>query len=128
MQYREDDEVRAIFISETKENLATLEVGIIALEEKDIHQSINEVEALFRAAHSMKASANLLEMKNIEAVAHELENILDKGRSGTFMMSSRLTSVFLKGIDTIKDLLKFEQMSDDVDISPMIKILKESIK
>ena len=63
MQYKEDDEIISIFLEETKDHLIILENGIIELENKITKTKQSLIESLFRAAHSIKAAANLLKLK-----------------------------------------------------------------
>jgi chemotaxis protein histidine kinase CheA len=124
MQYKEDDEIISIFLEETKDHLIILENGIIELENKITKTKQSLIESLFRAAHSIKAAANLLKLKNVESISHELENILDMGRQDNLIMDSNIVNGFLKGVDTIKEMLEFRQFSDDINISAMLQMLK----
>lgn len=124
MEYKEDDEIISIFLEETKDHLIILENGVIELENKITKANSSLVESLFRAAHSIKAAANLLKLKNVESISHELENILDMGRQESWVMDSNIVSGFLKGIDTIKEMLEFRQFSDEININPMLEMLK----
>jgi chemotaxis protein histidine kinase CheA len=124
MRYKEDDEIISIFLEETKDHLIILESGIIELENQIIKTKLSLIESLFRAAHSIKAAANLLGLKNVESISHELENILDMGRQDDLVMDSNIVNGFLKGVDTIKEMLEFRQFSDDININTMLQMLK----
>jgi len=124
MHYSEDDEIISIFLEETKDHLIVLENGILKLENQIIDANSNLIESLFRAAHSIKAAANLLEMKNIEAISHELEDILDMGRRGSWVVDSNTVSGFLKGIDMIKEMAEFRQYSDEINTEALIQLLR----
>ena len=67
-------------------------------------------------------------MKNIEAISHELENILDIGRQGSWVVDSNTVNGFLKGIDMIKEMLEFRQYSDEINAEALIQLLRSLIK
>jgi len=124
MHYKEDDEIISIFLEETKDHLIVLESGVLKLENQIIDANSRLIESLFRAAHSIKAAANLLKLKNIESISHELENILDMGRQGNWKMDSNTVSGFLKGLDMIKEMLEFRQYSDEINTNALIQLLR----
>ena len=67
-----DSEVLAAYIEESAERLASLEAGLLELE-SSTEPAEELLNALFRAAHSIKAGANLLNLCAIETTAHRLE-------------------------------------------------------
>jgi two-component system chemotaxis sensor kinase CheA len=66
---------------------------------------------MFRAAHSIKAGANLLKFRNIESLSHELENTLQKLRQQKIVLNKDIVDVFLKGIDKIEEMVNDLRMS-----------------
>lgn len=124
MQHKADDEIISIFLEEVKDHLIVLENGILKLENQISSTDSSLIESLFRAAHSIKAAANLLKFKNIESISHELENILDTGRKGNRVMDSKTVDGFLQGIDMIKEMLEFRQYSDEIKTDGLIQLLR----
>ncbi|MCP4756051.1 MAG: chemotaxis protein CheA [Proteobacteria bacterium] len=120
MDFRNDDEIVATFVEETQGHLAAIEYGILKLENDREIPDDELVHDMFRAMHSIKAGANLLEYRNIEVLSHELESFLDLLRLGKLVLDgehNETINVFLEGIDKIGELVDNLRHSDDTDIS-----------
>lgn len=124
MGFQQDDEIVNTFILETKDHLDEIESGLLTLENNLNVMDDTLVHSMFRASHSIKAGANLLEYRNIERLAHEMENILDAIRGGRLQLSDSVVTMFLEAIDLIREMLRFIQVSDDMNIDHMAKKLK----
>ena len=120
MQFKEDQEIIITFQDETRDHLEEIEQGILELENSQEKTDKELVHSLFRSAHSIKAGANLLEFRNIEALAHALENILTKLLSGELRMESEIATVSLQGIDKMGELLENLEFSDLVNLSSLV--------
>ena len=123
MAYKEDDEIVTTFILETRDHLEDIEQGILSLENNMARVDQNLVHKIFRAAHSIKAGANLLEFRNIEAVAHELEEILQKVRLGQYKLTGDDVSLLLSGIDKLNEMIGNIYCCDQISVDPLIKRL-----
>ena len=124
MSYKGDREIVDTFLQESREHLEEIEQGILILE-RDQQNEIDPdlVHSIFRAAHSIKAGANLLEFRNIEAIAHELEEILQKVRLGEFQMDGDHISHFLSGIDKLNELLDNIHYCDLIKVDSLLNLL-----
>ena len=100
-----DPEVLAAFAEEAAERLEALEAGLLELERTLVALQDERLNAVFRDAHSVKAGANLLRLKKIEAVAHGLENVLDSLRRGQLTPGGDVVQALLDGVDLLRDLL-----------------------
>lgn len=69
----EDDELRTIFKTASEEHLQNLDSGLLHLEKYPNDQ--DTLEALLREAHSLKGDANMLGVKDVGTLAHQLEHI-----------------------------------------------------
>lgn len=105
MEFNEDIKIVKTFIVETTEHLTEIEHGILLLENNSQNIDDELVHSMFRAAHSIKAGANLLKFRNIEALSHELENTLQKLRLKQLVINKDIVDVFLKGIDKIEEMV-----------------------
>ncbi|MGC9504245.1 Hpt domain-containing protein [Baaleninema sp.] len=101
------EEIVRFFIEEGKEHLNTLENGLLDLQAtvKDPEQ-VNE---LFRAAHSVKGGAAMLGYGSIQKVAHRLEDYFKVLRDNPINVDRQLESLFLKGMDALRELLELLQ-------------------
>ncbi|MHB1397969.1 MAG: chemotaxis protein CheA [Trichloromonadaceae bacterium] len=99
---------RGMFLTETREHLATMSRLILALEKNPA--DAEGIDALFREAHSVKGMAASMGYQTTARLAHHLEDQLDGCRkSGS--VSAALTDVLLSGLDLLEGLL--EDLSAD---------------
>lgn len=106
MDFQKDEEIVNTFQIETIEHLTEMESGILSLE-SNTHTIDDElVHSMFRAAHSIKAGANLLKFREIEALSHELESILQRLRQRKLDLSQQVVTGFLRGIDQIEEMVR----------------------
>ena len=115
IKFNEDEKIVTTFIEETKEHLTEIEQGILLLEKNSGNIDDGLVHSMFRAAHSIKAGANLLEFRNIEALSHEMENTMQNLRQQKLVLTKDIVDVFLKQID------KTEEMVNELKRSYKIK-------
>ncbi len=120
MDFKDDEEIVQSFVSETIDHLDNIENGILKLENNQESIDFNLIHSMFRAAHSIKAGANLLKFRNIEALAHALENVLQKLRLAGLVAGEEMVTTLLQTIDTIRDLVNNLHMSDLANVSFLI--------
>lgn len=101
----QDPEVLAAFAEESATRIASLERGLLELERDPAHPDAELLNAVFRDAHSVKAGANLLGLRQVETAAHRLENVLDLLRSGRMQASPDVCQSLLDGVDLLRDIL-----------------------
>ncbi len=94
------DEERQIFFAETDEQLQTLEEGLLRLEQAQHDPTL--LQALFRAAHTLKGSAGMIGHTQIVDLTHALENIFDDLRKDRLSISSPLVDACLQSVDKLK--------------------------
>jgi len=90
------------FRQETEECLAQMEHLLLALE---THPEDRELlSSLFRAAHTIKGNASLLEFKALALFLHGLEDLLDLCRSNGMILSQELITVLLQSVDALRQM------------------------
>lgn len=110
------EEVLVTFTEETRERLDTIEETLIRMERAGA-DAPEMVHSIFRDAHSIKAGANLLEFRNIETLAHRLENILDMVREGKLVPDEDMVTVLLQAVDKLRELSEDPTTSNEADIT-----------
>lgn len=101
----QQDRILRLFIEEAKEHLDTLENGLVDL--KSTMKDPESVQEMFRAAHSVKGGAAMLSLDSIKTTAHRLEDCFKVLKDGPVkQVDQTAESLFLKGVDTLKDLVK----------------------
>lgn len=112
------------FIEEAQEHLETIEKGILELSSA-VHdqETINE---LFRAAHSVKGGAAMLNFTSIQTSAHRLEDAFKILRDKPLEVDQTLESLFLKSYDTLHNLVERLQGPEGLPKEEGDKIMAEA--
>ncbi len=127
----DDLEILIDFVSEAEDNLDTIEVSLIDLEQDPTNADI--INDIFRPFHTIKGVSGFLSLTKINILSHTTENLLDGARSGDFIIDQTTTDAILKSVDTLKTLLEklktgistgFMEPDDDIDV----EILRDHLK
>ncbi|MCC5652441.1 Hpt domain-containing protein [Nostoc sp. XA013] len=70
----DDEELRDVFKVASEEHLQNLDDGLLHLENHPDDLAV--LEALMREAHSLKGDANMLGVKDVGTLAHQIEHVL----------------------------------------------------
>ena len=101
-----DNEMKAAmetFIVESRDLLQDMEDMLLGLEHSE--DSADAINAIFRAAHTIKGSAGLFGLDHVVHFTHMLESLLDKVRDGDIPISSQLVAVLLPCRDHLSLLI-----------------------
>lgn len=115
MELDELKQFHATFFEEGQEHVRTLEDRLLELETRP--EDLDLLNALFRAAHSIKGSSGILGFDAVTRLTHAMENVLDALRAGQLQVSAALTSLLLEATDLLGACLaaaRAEQPSPDV--------------
>jgi two-component system chemotaxis sensor kinase CheA len=99
----QDDELRGIFKTASEEHLQNLDSGLLHLEKHPDDQAM--LEELLREAHSLKGDANMLGVKEVGTLAHQIEHLLTDLRQHHESMSLELSDRLVHGLDAIRALV-----------------------
>ena len=102
-----------MFFDETAEHLATLENLLLAIDPAMASQE--DLNAMFRAAHSIKGGAGTFGFSDITGVTHALESLLDRVRKEELSLSREMVDVFLQAGDVINAQLAAHRVGDLAD-------------
>lgn len=109
-------ELRQEFLAEAEELIQRAEDSLVRLQEDgDDTEAVNE---LFRAAHTLKGSAGILNLDSIVAFTHEFENVLMRVRDREIVVDTTIIQLSLRCVDRIAALLEPLQngsVEDDED-------------
>ena len=115
-----------IFIDETKEHLQSLNTSILELEQDP--ESMDTVNEIFRAAHSLKGMAGTMGYKRMQALTHDMENVFSEVRNGTIKVTAEIIDVLFQILDALDEYLNNIQSSADEgtnDNENLIKALND---
>lgn len=117
-------ELLQCFLDESIEHLEGIENFLLQLESAPEEQRDSLINTVFRAAHSIKGSSGMFGFSNIHDLAHRLESLLEKIRSGKVEASANMIDVILKGFDQLKNLVENSVDSNNIDISDILAKLE----
>ncbi|HCI13793.1 MAG TPA: chemotaxis protein CheA [Gallionellaceae bacterium] len=98
------DEALKTFIIESRELLEQMENALLSIEQEPDDAEI--INAIFRAAHTIKGSAGLFGLDHVVAFTHVAESVLDRVRSGELQIDSELVALLLESRDHIGGLIE----------------------
>lgn len=100
-------EFHGIFFEEASEHLASLETLLVGLDREQPDPEV--MNAIFRAAHSIKGSASTFGFPDMAAVTHDLETLLDKARKGELVLTEEIVDITLEARDVLLAQLDHHQ-------------------
>ncbi len=128
----DDMEILIDFVSESEENLDTIEISLIDLEQDPTNKDI--INDIFRPFHTIKGVSGFLSLTKINTLAHTTENLLDSARSGDFIIEQTVTDAILESVDTLKKLVDivrngtqsgYLEPDDHIDVDHLTDRLKQ---
>jgi two-component system chemotaxis sensor kinase CheA len=94
---------RDTFFEEAYEHVARIEQELLALEGAD--DARDRLDAIFRAAHSIKGASGAFGLTGVTQFTHALESVLDRLRDGAMPCDRGIIDLLLAANDVLKDLL-----------------------
>ncbi len=91
------------FLAEANSHIDTAEAELLKLEHTPTDKAA--INAVFRAFHTVKGVAGFLGLKQIGALAHAAENILDLARKDVLSLAGDPINLVLESVDMLKQLL-----------------------
>ena len=99
----DDIELLNEFCNEGRELLEQIEQGLLVLEDEPQHKEM--LNQVFRAFHTFKGGAGLLELTPVKLLAHELESLLSAARNGHLQINPRVIDLILGGADLMRSFV-----------------------
>lgn len=118
------------YMDETEEMLQRAEECVIRLESEYSAVDVNE---LFRIAHTIKGSSQMVGYEDIGNLMHKIEDMLDYARNDSIIFDQSIVSLCFEGLDAVKKMLQYKKepgpeelivsMADSVSrISEMVEV------
>jgi two-component system, chemotaxis family, sensor kinase CheA len=92
-----------VFFEESFEELDAMESALVEAAGAIVDQDV--INALFRAAHSMKGGSATFGFADLARFTHRLETLLDQVRQGRRPLDAATVQVLLKGVDGARTML-----------------------
>lgn len=102
-----------VFFEESQEHLDDMEHLLMELSLDD--PDIEELNSIFRAAHSIKGGSGVFGFDALTGLTHVMENILDLARKNELCVTKVIVDQLLITVDTLKNILACYQNEEDID-------------
>ena len=116
-----------VFLEECFEGLEVMEAGLLHLDEET---DLEEINTIFRAAHSIKGGSAAFGFNHISEFTHVMETLLDRLRSGKQQVSQDIVDVLLASVDTLREMvegLKDETGPDEERVAALKSQLEAAV-
>ncbi len=107
----EDKEIIIDFVTESLDNLGTIEIKLMDLEQDP--SDLETINAIFRPFHTVKGVSGFLNFNKINKLAHISENLLDKVRNKELSIDGEIVDIILESVDMLKSMIENVQASLD---------------
>jgi two-component system chemotaxis sensor kinase CheA len=97
------DDALKTFVIESRELLENMEEALLKVEQSPDDADL--INAIFRAAHTIKGSAGLFGLDHVVAFTHNAENVLDMVRAAELHITSELVALLLETCDHMGALI-----------------------
>lgn len=89
------------FVEEAKDHLGQMNSGLAALEQGAA--SSEQINSLFRSAHTLKGSSRMLKLEPITQLAHSLEDLLSALREQKVQVNHSVMDALYQGVDGLSN-------------------------
>lgn len=122
------DQYLQMFFDESAEYLQQLNENVLLLEENPEDEEI--INAVFRAAHSVKGMSATMGYDRLTDLTHRIENILAKVRNKELLINEYIIDTLFSGLDYIKLLLDDIRANGEevTDVSDYLYKLEEILE
>lgn len=101
------------FFDESLEGLDVMEAGLLALQPGAA--DLEQINTIFRAAHSIKGGSGTFGFSQITGFTHVLETLLDQMRNGQLDVTIEAVDVLLESVDCLREMLVLLRDKADID-------------
>ncbi|MCF6282931.1 MAG: chemotaxis protein CheA [Candidatus Polarisedimenticolaceae bacterium] len=92
-----------VFFEESFEGLDIMESGLLNMDPGAADPE--EINSIFRAAHSIKGGGGTFGFNHISSFTHVMETLLDEMRDGRRQVTTEAMNVLLQSVDVLRDML-----------------------
>jgi len=102
-----------VFFEESFEGLEIMETELLELDFNDPGEE--EINKIFRAAHSIKGGSGSFGFNEITDFTHVLETLLDEVRAGKHQLTKEEVNLLLTSVDCLRDMLSAARDKTEMD-------------
>lgn len=104
-----------VFFEECGEGLDVMETGLLNLGTGEV--DVEEINTIFRAAHSIKGGSATFDMLEIAGFTHVMETLLDQMRSHEREVTTDAVDLLLESVDCLREMIDAARDEEDIDES-----------
>ncbi|MBI3995375.1 MAG: chemotaxis protein CheA [Nitrospirae bacterium] len=127
---KKDDSLKE-FVAEAEEIIEGLNQNLLAMESAEDKTAIRPdiLNAIFRAAHTLKGMSGMVGLTKVSEVSHRLEDMLDSLRMGKLTLSRPVMDTLFKGMELVRGLITSVNSGkgEEADISPMLQQIQQAM-
>jgi two-component system chemotaxis sensor kinase CheA len=94
---------RAGFLDEVEEHIETIEHLLLSGDARTSNRE--QLDAIFRAAHSIKGGAGTFGFTELATVTHRLESVFDRIRNGELVLGDEVVDAALHALDSVRAIV-----------------------
>ncbi len=102
-----------VFFEECSEGLDVMETGLLNLGTGEV--DVEEINTIFRAAHSIKGGSATFDMHEIAGFTHVMETLLDQMRSREREVTTAAVDLLLESVDCLREMIDAARDEEDID-------------
>ena len=112
-----------VFFEESLEGLDIMEQGLLDLQPGS--EDLETINAIFRAAHSIKGGSGTFGFMEVAEFTHVLETLLDEIRDGKRPVTQENTNLFLASVDCLRGMFDCLTQEQPVEMSTATGLLAQ---
>jgi two-component system chemotaxis sensor kinase CheA len=105
-------EIAKVFFQECREGLDVMEAGLLSL---DAGADLENINTIFRAAHSIKGGAATFGFSAVAQFTHGVETLLDEMRNAARPVTEDAVQVLLKSCDCLREMMQAIEAEKPLD-------------
>ena len=129
MSPEERNEFIGDFLAESEGHLQVLNEKLLVVEEAEKTGKTlgdDDVNAMFRSAHTIKGTASFIGLVKTVRLTHKLETILQKIKNKEMVFTDEIVDVLFKAFDVLESLFESlrNKSEEDVDVEEGVKLIE----
>lgn len=113
----------AVFFEESMDHISDMESLLMELDPSAPNDE--DINSIFRAAHSMKGGSGIFGFDAIGSITHVMESLLDKARQHELSLNPELIDLLLKTTDALSEILECYRSESDIDWDKVNRVTTE---
>jgi len=115
-----------LFVTEAREYLRSLNDSMVELEKRPDDREL--LDQMFRACHTMKGMASMMNLVSVMETAHALEDVLDAIRDERLSATPAVAEAIFAGLDGLESMVSQVETTLDVkEVPGLVKQLRDTI-